>query len=151
MLTNILSKRGISSKRLSELTGIPVRTITGYRAEDREPSLKNGLIIAAALNMDPGEVFDLNDDSLNHRGCDNIGDTIHINTVKLVNDIEASFAIENVGFFKEGKRSIKLAVTCTFKQKGLQLDKIYNIKTQIIPRLYDDDFAKRYASGILVK
>lgn len=57
-LSEILSEMGITSKELSEKTGIPVTTIYEYRsARKKEPSLSRGLLIADALGIDPHDLF----------------------------------------------------------------------------------------------
>ena len=53
-----MKEKKVSSKQLEEMTGISVRTIEGYRSGRREPNLKNGLIIAKALGLDPYELYD---------------------------------------------------------------------------------------------
>jgi len=57
-LSEIMKEKKVSSKQLEEMTGISVRTIEGYRSGRREPNLKNGLIIAKALDLDPYELYD---------------------------------------------------------------------------------------------
>lgn len=53
-LSEIMTEKGITSKELSEKTGIPLGTINEYRgARKKEPSLSRGLQIADALGIDP--------------------------------------------------------------------------------------------------
>ena len=61
MLDNIMKERKITSKALSEMTGISQRTIEGYRVGRREPSLSAGLAIADALTVDPHELLKAGD------------------------------------------------------------------------------------------
>ena len=60
-LSEIMKEKKVTSKKLAELTGISQRTIEGYRAERREPTVRNGLIIAAALEVDPYELYDISE------------------------------------------------------------------------------------------
>lgn len=58
ILKEILKERKITSQELSDMTGIPLGTISEYRSNRRkEPSLSNGLKIADALHIDPHELF----------------------------------------------------------------------------------------------
>lgn len=60
MLSQIMKKRGLTSRKLAEITGLNQRTIESYRSLNVEPSFNNGLKIAKALNVDPyvlGEMF----------------------------------------------------------------------------------------------
>ncbi len=57
MLNEIMKKKGITSQELSDMTGIPKRTIDEYRGtRHKEPSLSRGIKIADALNVDPREL-----------------------------------------------------------------------------------------------
>ena len=59
ILREILKERKITSKELADKTGIPIRTISEYRGNRRkEPSLRNGLKIADALDMDAHDLFE---------------------------------------------------------------------------------------------
>ena len=53
MLDEVLKELQVTTKKLAEMTGISQRTLEGYRAGRREPSLSAGLIIADALGVDP--------------------------------------------------------------------------------------------------
>lgn len=55
----IMKEKKITTKELSELTGISSRTISEYRNKNRlrEPSLSNGLKIADALKVDPHDLI----------------------------------------------------------------------------------------------
>lgn len=58
-LSEIMTEKGITSKELSEKTGIPLGTINEYRgARRKEPSLSRGLQIADALGIDPRDLID---------------------------------------------------------------------------------------------
>lgn len=149
MLSKIMKEKGISTSRLSELTGISARTIAGYRCERREPSLTNGLIMAAALNIDPYELIETDGTQLCHVSSQSINDSIHINTVELGNGITASYDIEAIIFVTNGKEQQKIMVTCTFSNNNKQIKKIYGIQSSVIPKLYDDMYAKEYAANQL--
>lgn len=57
-LTEIMQERGVTSKNLAKLTGIPKTTINEYRsARKKEPSLSRGLKIADALGIDPHDLI----------------------------------------------------------------------------------------------
>ena len=53
MLDDVLKELQVTTKKLSEMTGISQRTLESYRNERREPSLSVGLRIADALGVDP--------------------------------------------------------------------------------------------------
>lgn len=53
MLDEVLKELQVTTKKLAEMTGISQRTLEGYRAGRREPSLSAGLKIADALGVDP--------------------------------------------------------------------------------------------------
>lgn len=53
MLDEVMKELKITTKALSEMTGIPKQTLDAYRAGRREPSLSIGLRIADALRVDP--------------------------------------------------------------------------------------------------
>ena len=58
VLREVMLDKNITSKTLSEKTGIPKRTIDEYRGSRRkEPSLSKGLKIADALGVDPRELI----------------------------------------------------------------------------------------------
>ena len=57
MLSEIMKEKNITSRQLAEKTGIPKRTIDGYRRMKSEPSLSNGLKIAEVLGVDPRELI----------------------------------------------------------------------------------------------
>ena len=58
MLDKIMRDKKITSKSLSEKTGIPKRTIDDYRgSRKKEPSLSRGIKIADALGVDPRELI----------------------------------------------------------------------------------------------
>lgn len=52
-LAEIMEEKKITTKRLTELTGISQRTLEAYRCGRREPKFKTGLDIAKALGVDP--------------------------------------------------------------------------------------------------
>jgi len=56
-ISEICKEKGITTQQLNDLTGIPYRTLEGYRASRSEPSLSVGLKIADALGVDPHELF----------------------------------------------------------------------------------------------
>ena len=53
MLDEVMKELNVTTKRLSELTGIPKQTLDAYRVGRREPALSVGLKIADALGVDP--------------------------------------------------------------------------------------------------
>lgn len=57
-IADIMKEKKITSQQLADATGISKRTIEGYRAGRREPSLSVGLAIAKALNVDPYNLLD---------------------------------------------------------------------------------------------
>jgi putative transcriptional regulator len=57
-IAEIMVEKGITSKKLAELTGISQRTIESYRANRIQPSLKAGLYIAKALGISPYDLLD---------------------------------------------------------------------------------------------
>ena len=57
ILREVAKELGISSKEISEKTGIPKSTIDEYRTRRKEPSLSNGLKIADALGIDPHKLI----------------------------------------------------------------------------------------------
>lgn len=56
-LSEIMKEKGVTNQQLADLTGISKRTVEGYRAGRREPSLSAGLAIAKALDVDPYELL----------------------------------------------------------------------------------------------
>lgn len=82
-------------------------------------------------------------------------ENMHINTVK-VGDIWVSYDIENVKTTdKNGRKEEKIQVVATFTQSGERLHKVGNIKepcygpAAMVGKLLDNDFAKKYAEGII--
>ena len=58
ILNEIMKAKKITSQQLSEMTGIPKKTIDDYRGKRmKEPSFSKGLKIADALDLDPHELF----------------------------------------------------------------------------------------------
>lgn len=58
MLNEIMLEKNITSQELANMTGIPKRTIDGYRSsQKKEPPLSRGLKIAKALGVDPSELI----------------------------------------------------------------------------------------------
>lgn len=53
MLDEVMKELQVTTKTLSERTGIPKQTLDAYRAGRREPALSVGLRIADALGVDP--------------------------------------------------------------------------------------------------
>lgn len=47
----------MTTEELADLTGLPKRTLDGYRIGRREPSFSKGLKIAAALKVSPYELL----------------------------------------------------------------------------------------------
>lgn len=57
-IAEICKEKGMTSKQLAELSGIPLNTLNQYRQGLREPSLSRGLKLADALGVDPHELFE---------------------------------------------------------------------------------------------
>ena len=57
-LSDIMKEKNMSSKELSEMTGIPQRTIEEYRGKrKKEPPLSRGIKLAEALGVNPKELI----------------------------------------------------------------------------------------------
>ena len=52
-LTKVMKEKGVTTQKLSELSGINKRTLENYRAGHRKLSLETGLMIAKILEADP--------------------------------------------------------------------------------------------------
>lgn len=57
-LTKVMREKGITTQRLSELTGINKRTLENYRTGHRKLSLETGLMIAKTLEADPYDLLE---------------------------------------------------------------------------------------------
>ncbi len=56
-LKRLCNKKMITSREISEKTGIPLQTIDQYRSGRKEPSFSRGMKIADALQVDPHELL----------------------------------------------------------------------------------------------
>lgn len=56
-LNDILLEKEMTTEELADLTGLPKRTLDGYRIGRREPSFSKGLKIATALKVSPYELL----------------------------------------------------------------------------------------------
>lgn len=57
-LNKILKEKGITAKKLSELTGIGISTIQKYSCKNRKISVDNAKKIAKALNIEWWKLFE---------------------------------------------------------------------------------------------
>ena len=57
-LTKVMKEKGVTTQRLSELTGINQRTLENYRTGRRKLSLETGLMIAKILEVDPYDLLE---------------------------------------------------------------------------------------------
>lgn len=57
-LAEVMKTKKVTAQQLADISGIPKRSIEGYRAGRREPSFSVGLIIAKALEVDPYDLLD---------------------------------------------------------------------------------------------
>lgn len=57
-LTKVMKEKGVTTQRLSELTGINKRTLENYRTGRRKLSLETGLMIAKILEADPYDLLE---------------------------------------------------------------------------------------------
>lgn len=57
-MTKVMKEKGVTTQKLSELTGINKRTLDNYRSSHRKMSLQTGLVIAKALDADPYDLLD---------------------------------------------------------------------------------------------
>jgi transcriptional regulator with XRE-family HTH domain len=58
-ISEVMKEKGVTTKELSEKTGILVTAINEYRsARKKEPTLYRGLLIADALGVSPWELIE---------------------------------------------------------------------------------------------
>lgn len=57
-LTKVMKEKGVTTQKLSDMTGMNKRTLENYRTGHRKMSLETGLMIAKVLNADPYDLLD---------------------------------------------------------------------------------------------
>lgn len=62
-ISEVMKEKGMTTKELSEKTGIKVTAINEYRsARQKEPTLYKGLLIADALGVSPWDLVEIRTD-----------------------------------------------------------------------------------------